>query len=113
MHNRLLDPEPDMPDHIGFDPKHIFNVEGMVIVITGGGTGSILLTQCCYPCLLSSRYWPYDGNGARAQRRDGVYHWTTARGSRESCERKQCQYKTPPFSSELAARLVYIRNTER
>lgn len=41
MHNRLLDPEPDMPDHIGFDPKLIFNVEGMVVVITGGGTGSI------------------------------------------------------------------------
>lgn len=44
MHNGLLDLEPDMPDHSGFDPRGIFNVEGMVVVITGGGTGSILLT---------------------------------------------------------------------
>ena len=40
MHNGLLDLEPDMPDHGGFDPRGIFNVEGMVVVITGGGTGS-------------------------------------------------------------------------
>ncbi|KAF8743778.1 hypothetical protein AX14_000738 [Amanita brunnescens Koide BX004] len=39
MHNGLLDLEPDMPDHSGFDPRNIFNVEGMVVVITGGGTG--------------------------------------------------------------------------
>lgn len=49
MHNGLLDLEPDMPDHSGFDPRNIFNVEGMVVVITGGGTGSI-----CRPSIVSS-----------------------------------------------------------
>ena len=44
MHNGLLDLEPDVPDHSCFDPRGIFNVEGMVVVITGGGTGSTLLT---------------------------------------------------------------------
>lgn len=39
MHNGLLDLEPDVPDHSGFDARDIFNVEGMVVVITGGGTG--------------------------------------------------------------------------
>ncbi|TFK63134.1 NAD(P)-binding protein [Pluteus cervinus] len=36
-----LDREPEsvLADHNRFDPRSIFNVEGMVVVITGGGTG--------------------------------------------------------------------------
>ncbi|KAK2465298.1 hypothetical protein APHAL10511_002652 [Amanita phalloides] len=39
MHNGFFDPELDMPDPCSFHPRDIFNVEGMVAVITGGGTG--------------------------------------------------------------------------
>jgi len=34
--------ESAVTDHEHFDPRKIFNVEGMVVVITGGGTGAII-----------------------------------------------------------------------
>ncbi|KAF8872231.1 hypothetical protein BD779DRAFT_1477664 [Infundibulicybe gibba] len=35
----LLDSGPSLHDHNAFSPANMFNVEGMVVVVTGGGTG--------------------------------------------------------------------------
>jgi NAD(P)-dependent dehydrogenase (short-subunit alcohol dehydrogenase family) len=113
MHNRLLDPEPDMADHIDFDPKHIFNVEGMVVVITGGGTGSILSTQhatvLVYPLLGIGLMMAtvLEHNGAT------VYIVGRRRAVLEKAAKENSVSKKPPLSSELVARLVRIRNAER
>ena len=36
---RLLEPDPILSTHNLFNPTSIFNVEDLVVVITGGGTG--------------------------------------------------------------------------
>ncbi|TFY54029.1 hypothetical protein EVG20_g9873 [Dentipellis fragilis] len=82
----------------------IFSVEGLVAVITGGGSGTYLpLSRDTIRIHLdlAYRHRPADGHRARKQRRDGVYPRAAQGYARARGTRTQCKSSPLPFHSPL------------